>query len=68
MWPGAVNPDGTMIRATSSWDAESTMNMGQVFINGDVTTGTVRHRILAGVDVPTNNTLLTGVNTMSLIP
>ncbi len=51
MWPATVNPDGTMIRATSSWEAESTMNMGQVFINGDVTTGTVRHRILAGVDV-----------------
>ena len=51
MWPGAVNPDGTMLRATSSWDAESTMNMGQVFLHGDVTTGTIRHRILAGVDV-----------------
>ncbi|HEX6227373.1 MAG TPA: TonB-dependent receptor [Chryseolinea sp.] len=51
MWPAAVNPGGTMLRATSSWDAESTMSMGQVFVNGEMTTGTVRHRILAGVDV-----------------
>lgn len=51
MWPASVNADGTMIRAVSSWDAKSEMTMGQLFVNGDVTTGTVRHRILAGVDV-----------------
>jgi iron complex outermembrane receptor protein len=51
MWPSSVNPDGTMIRAISSWEAESTMTMGQVFVNGDVTTGSVQHRILSGFDL-----------------
>ena len=51
MWPASVNPDGTMLRATSSWDAKSTMSMAQVFVNGEVTTGAVRHRILSGIDL-----------------
>lgn len=51
MWPVAVNPDGTMIRGVGIWDAKSSMTMGQIFLNGNVTTGAVRHRILAGVDV-----------------
>lgn len=51
MWPNAVNTNGTMIRAVGSWEAKSTMTMGQFFLNGDVTTGTVRHRILGGIDV-----------------
>lgn len=51
MWPAAVNPDGTMIRAVSSWDAKSTMTMGQFFVNGEIVTGAVRHRILGGLDL-----------------
>jgi len=51
MWPAAVNPDGTMLRATSSWDAKSTMSMAQVFVNGELITGSVRHRILSGIDI-----------------
>lgn len=51
MWPSVVNTDGTWIRATSSWDARSAMAMGQVFVNGEVSTGMVKHRILAGLDV-----------------
>jgi iron complex outermembrane receptor protein len=51
MWAGNVNPDGTYIRNVSIWDAKSTMTMGQVFVNGDFTTGPVRHRILTGLDM-----------------
>ncbi|MBL7717441.1 MAG: TonB-dependent siderophore receptor [Flavipsychrobacter sp.] len=51
MWPSVVNPDGTMIRNIGIWDAQSRMSMAQVFVNGEVTTGPVRHRILAGVDM-----------------
>lgn len=51
MWPNAVNTNGTMIRGVGSWDAKSAMSMGQVFINGDVLTGKLRHRILGGLDV-----------------
>lgn len=51
MWPSEVRADGTMIRSIGSWEAKSNMSMGQVFINGDVTTGTVRHRLLGGLDM-----------------
>lgn len=50
-WPASVNADGTMIRNISIWDAKSNMTMGQVFVNGDVVTGPVQHRILAGLDM-----------------
>jgi iron complex outermembrane receptor protein len=50
-WPSSVNADGTMIRNVGIWDAKSKMTMAQVFVNGDVTTGAIRHRILAGVDM-----------------
>ncbi|MET0394883.1 MAG: TonB-dependent receptor [Chitinophagaceae bacterium] len=50
-WPTVFNTDGTFIRTISIWDAKSNMTLGQVFLNGDVTTGAVRHRILAGVDL-----------------
>jgi iron complex outermembrane recepter protein len=51
MWAGTVNPDGTYVRNVGIWDAKSAMTMGQVFVNGDVTTGPVRHRILVGLDM-----------------
>ena len=55
MWPNAVNADGTMLRAVSSWDALSNMTMAQAFINGETYTGNVRHRILGGIDMGTKN-------------
>ncbi|NCI46533.1 TonB-dependent receptor [Sediminibacterium soli] len=53
MWPNAVNPNGTMIRSVGSWDAKSAMTMAQAYLNGDIATGKVRHRILGGIDVAT---------------
>lgn len=50
-WPTTVNPDGTIVRNIGIWDSKSTMSMAQVFVNGDVTTGPVRHRILGGLDM-----------------
>lgn len=51
MWPSVVNSNGTMQRSVGIWDAKSTMTLLQAFINGEVTTGTVRHRILGGLDM-----------------
>jgi len=51
MWPASVNPDGTMIRSVDIWDAKSKMTLAQAFLNGEVTTGGVSHRILTGIDV-----------------
>lgn len=50
MWPADVNADGTMIRSVGIWDAKSEMTLGQAFLNGNVATGAVKHRILAGLD------------------
>lgn len=51
MWPSVVNLDGTYIRNIGIWDAYSNMTMAQVFVNGEVQTGAVRHRILSGLDI-----------------
>lgn len=55
MWPASVNADGTMIRGVSIWDAASGMTMGQVFVNGKERTGSITHKILAGLDVGTKD-------------
>jgi iron complex outermembrane receptor protein len=55
MWPEDINPDGTLIRSVGIWDADSEMALGQVFLNGNVKTGSVQHRILAGLDVGTKD-------------
>ncbi|WP_225975094.1 TonB-dependent receptor [Anseongella ginsenosidimutans] len=55
LWPAAVNPDGTMIRSAGIWDAQSEMTMGQAFLNGELSTGPVKHRILAGIDMGNKN-------------
>ncbi len=47
----AVSSSGKIIRSVSIWDASNVMKFGQVYLNGDVTTGPVRHRILAGLDL-----------------
>ncbi|MBE8713863.1 TonB-dependent receptor [Sphingobacterium hungaricum] len=49
-WPSSVFADGTLIRNIGVWDAESTMKLAQFFVNGEVKTGAVQHRILAGFD------------------
>ncbi len=51
MWPNAVNTDGTMIRSVGIWDAKSEMSMAQLFLNGDIQTGSIHHRILGGLDM-----------------
>jgi iron complex outermembrane receptor protein len=51
MWPTIFNDDGTYVRTVGIWDAESKMSLGQVFVNGEVTTGKIRHRILGGLDI-----------------
>jgi iron complex outermembrane receptor protein len=45
-----VGSDGKIIRNVSIWDASNIMKFGQVYLNGNVQTGIVHHRILAGID------------------
>jgi len=49
-WPSAIYNNGTMIRNVGIWDAESSMKLAQLFVNGTVKTGGIVHRILAGFD------------------
>lgn len=51
MWPSSVDSLGNIMRASSSWDAKSSMNLGQVFVNGKISTGPLRHKILSGIDM-----------------
>lgn len=55
-WPSYVAPSGdSLIRNIGLWDAKSTMALGQVFLNGTFNTGTIRHRVLAGIDAANKN-------------
>lgn len=49
-WPSKVSANGDIIRNVAIWDAQSTMKLGQLFINGEAKTGGITHRILAGFD------------------
>lgn len=51
IWPANVLPNGDIIRTLYNFDAILDYRFGQVFVNGDVQTGAVRHRILGGVDL-----------------
>ena len=48
-WPGYVGAD-SMIRGISIWDAAATAKIGQLFVNGNIETGAIKHRILVGLD------------------
>ncbi|TDB67403.1 TonB-dependent receptor [Arundinibacter roseus] len=50
LWPTGFRGD-TLLRATSNWDILGQTRVGQFFVNGDVSTGLIKHRILAGIDM-----------------
>ena len=51
LWPESMDSAGNMIRGIGVWDALNESKLGQVFVNGNVTTGPVHHNILAGIDM-----------------
>ncbi|MEO6150198.1 MAG: TonB-dependent receptor [Mucilaginibacter sp.] len=55
MWPDSVGDNGTILRGTDIWDAKSKMTLFQAYLNGNVTTGSVKHRILGGIDMGTKD-------------
>lgn len=50
LWPSGFKGD-TLMRGASNWDILGVTKVGQFFVNGDVQTGTVKHRFLAGLDM-----------------
>ncbi len=51
LWADSAKADGTVYRNASIWDAANEGKFAQIFVNGDVVTGPVTHRILAGIDL-----------------
>lgn len=50
LWASGFRGD-TLQRTISSWDILGITKVGQFFVNGDVKTGGIKHRILAGIDM-----------------
>ena len=46
-----IRPNGDVVRNVSIWDASNEMKFGQFFVNGNAQTGSIRHRILGGLDM-----------------
>lgn len=55
LYPEDINADGSMIRSLYIFDTKGKMTMGQVFVNGNISTGKINHRILVGFDGATKS-------------
>ena len=53
LWPWGfdANNDSLLQRGISSWDILGLTKIGQMFINGEVKTGNITHKILGGLDM-----------------
>jgi len=49
-WPASIAPNGDMVRNVSIWDAYSTNELGQIYINGEFKTGPLTHKTMGGFD------------------
>lgn len=53
LWPWGFDAanDSLMQRGVSIWDVSGISKMGQVFVNGEFSTGSLYHKLLAGADL-----------------
>ena len=51
VWPAHLDSNGNLLRGISNWDAYSECRSGQVYANGKITTGSIEHNVLGGIDV-----------------
>ena len=51
MWPDSLKANGDMYRSIGIWDARGKNLLGQAFVTGEVQTGSLQHKILAGIDL-----------------
>ncbi|WP_335966659.1 TonB-dependent receptor [Galbibacter sp. PAP.153] len=49
-WPNAALPGGDFYRGLSIWDAVSTNELGQIYVNGEFNTGAIKHKVMGGFD------------------
>lgn len=50
LWASGISGD-TLKRTSNNWDILGQTRVGQFFVNGDVSTGKLKHRILSGIDM-----------------
>jgi iron complex outermembrane receptor protein len=50
-WLDSLQANGNAYRNLGLWDAVNKNKFAQAFVNGEVRTGTVRHRLLGGIDI-----------------
>ncbi|WP_234735621.1 TonB-dependent receptor [Tellurirhabdus bombi] len=53
LWADSARVTGEVYRTVGIWDALDNSKFGQIFVNGEVTTGPITHRILGGLDLGT---------------
>lgn len=51
MWLDSITTDDKIRRTVASSDNSNVMKFGQMYLNGEVKTGKVNHRIIAGIDL-----------------
>lgn len=55
MWLSDMQPNGDIVRSISNWDAFNESRLGQAFLNGELITGTIKHKVLTGLDMGYKN-------------
>jgi iron complex outermembrane receptor protein len=50
-WINSIADNGDINRSLGIWDASNRIKSLQAFVNGEIKTGVVKHRILSGVDI-----------------
>lgn len=50
LWAYSMAENGDLLRYINIWDALSTNQLGQIYINGTFNTGFIKHKIMGGVD------------------
>ncbi|SFV31187.1 TonB-dependent siderophore receptor [Thermoflavifilum thermophilum] len=51
IWPSSIDSAGNMIRGVYNFDVLSQYAFGQIFLNGQLSTGHISHHILTGLDL-----------------
>ncbi len=56
-WPGDIDSTGNLSRNLYVWDSSNKHKLGQVYVNGKIISGSIRHSILAGLDLGSKNSI-----------
>lgn len=54
-YPVGLTQEGDLTRSIANWDAFNEARLGQAFVNGEFSTGSIGHKLLGGLDVAYKN-------------